>query len=433
MFERGFKRTWWLWLALSSAVAGAQTRDGVTDSEIVLGSPGAYRGASAGLGTEQLIGSLVYFEHVNAQGGVHGRKIKVIAYDDDYNPKPAVKAALQLLEKDKVFALFDAVGTPTIVEMLPAVKRFEGQGAFLFGAFSGAMTQREPPFEKIAFNLRASYRQESAAAVDVLVDKLGCQKVCGYWQNDAYGWSGRDGTNRRLKAKGMKLVKDVTYERGSVFDADYSRQVDALKKAGCQCVVMVGAYQGCGGFIRQARSSSWFVPMTNVSFVGATQLLKYLRDYEAKTKQTVTDNLIATQVVPNFTDPSYPVVKEYRELRKKYSSVKLPATVSTCCGSGTDAWTVNEFSFGQLEGFMNAKLFVEILKKTGKDLSREKFKETAATFATDLGGLKGKFGADPSMPDKPQNQFSNEVYVTAVKPGSDWFTVTDWSNVLSHP
>jgi len=420
-------------LLAAPLAALADNTDGISEKEILLGSPAAYRGQAAGLGTEQLIGSLVYFEQINHLGGVHGRKIRVVAYDDDYNPKPTVTAALRLLERDKVFALFDSVGTPTIVELLPVLKRFEGQGAFLFGNFTGAQPQREPPYDKIVFNVRASYRQEVATAVDFFVDKLGCTKVCGYWQNDAYGWSGRDGTLRRLKARGMQLVKDTTYERGSLFDADYSKQVEPLKAAGCQCVVMVGAYQGCGGMIRQARQAGWYVPMDNVSFVGSTQMLKLLREREKQSGKTLTDNLINTQVVPNFTDTSYAVVREFRELRAKHSSLALPPTFKDCCGPKPETWNVADYSFGQLEGFINAKLFVEVLQKVGRDLTREKFKATAGAFASDLGGFKGKYGADGN-PDKPGNQFANQVYVTYVKPGSDeWLSVTDWGQVLSHP
>jgi ABC-type branched-subunit amino acid transport system substrate-binding protein len=420
--------------AMSAALtAVADNTDGISPNEILLGSPAAYRGQAAGLGTEQLIGSLVYFEHINQQGGVHGRKIRVIAYDDDYNPKPTVTAALRLLEKDKVFALFDSVGTPTIVELLPALKRLEGSGAFLFGNFSGAQPQREAPYDKIVFNVRASYRQEVATAIDFFVDKLSCTNVCGFWQNDAYGWSGRDGAIRRLKARGMKLAKDTTYERGALFEADYSKQVDALKAAHCGCVVMVGAYQGCGGMVRQARDSGWYVPMHNVSFVGATQMLKLLKAHEQTTGKVITDNLITTQVVPNFTDTSFAVVREYRDLRGRYSSVALPESFKGCCGPKPETWSPADYSFGQLEGFINAKLFVDILQKAGRDVTREKFKSVAANYAADLGGLKGRFGPDASSPEKPANQFANQVFVTYVRPGApQWLTATDWDKVLSH-
>jgi len=420
--------------AMSAALtATADNTDGISSNEILLGSPAAYRGQAAGLGTEQLIGSLVYFEQINRQGGVHGRKVRVIAYDDDYNPKPTVTATLRLVEKDKVFALFDSVGTPTIVELLPVLKRFEGSGAFLFGNFSGAQPQREAPYDKIVFNVRSSYRQEVATAVDFFVDKLGCTNVCGFWQNDAYGWSGRDGAIRRLKSRGMKLAKDTTYERGALFEADYSKQVGALKAANCGCLVMVGAYQGCGGLIRQARDSGWYVPMHNVSFVGATQMLKLLKEHEQANRKVITDNLITTQVVPNFTDTSFSVVREYRELRARSPSIALPESFKECCGPKPETWNAADYSFGQLEGFINAKLFVDILQKTGRDLTREKFKSVAANYAADLGGFKGRFGLDPSSPEKPANQFANQVYVTYVKPGApQWLTATDWSQVLSH-
>src|SRR5260370_8437952 len=210
--------------AMSAALtAAADNTDGISPNEILLGSPAAYRGQAAGLGTEQLIGSLVYFEHINQHGGVHGRKIRVIAYDDDYNPKPTVTGALRLLEKDKVFALFDSVGPPTIVELLPALKRFESSGAFLFGNFSGAQPQREAPYDKIVFNVRASYRQEVATAIDFFVDKLSCTNVCGFWQNDAYGWSGRDGAIRRLKARAMNPGKDPPDDRAPPFGPLFSK------------------------------------------------------------------------------------------------------------------------------------------------------------------------------------------------------------------
>jgi ABC-type branched-subunit amino acid transport system substrate-binding protein len=416
--------------ALVPLWANAENANGVTEKEIVIGSAASYHGVSAGLGTEQLTGSLVYFNSINDAGGINGRKIRVIAYDDDYNPKPCVTATLKLLKEDKVFALFDSVGTPTAVEQLPVIKQFENDAVFQFGMFTGAQPQREPPYDKIAYNVRASYRQETGAAVDFFVDKLGCKKVCGFWQQDAYGWSGRDGTKRRLKARNMSLVKDVTYERGQKFEDDYSAQVDALKKAGCECLVMVGAYQGCGGMIRAVRESGWDLPMDNVSFVGASQMLKVLREHEKKTGKDITYNLLNTQVVPNPIDKDVPLVKEYQELRAKYRTVPVPDTAKTCCGTQTQGWVADEHSFGQLEGYINAKLFVEILKKAGPKLTRESFRAAADGFDADLGGLKGKFGKDDGSPEKPANQFSSTVYVTYLQPGADWQSVTDWSKVL---
>ncbi len=307
--------------------------------------------------------------------------------------------------------------------------------AFLFGAFTGAQIQREAPYDQLVLNVRASYRQETATAVDFFTEKLACHKVCGYWQNDSYGMSGRDGVVRRLKAKNLPLTAEQTYERGALFDSDFSKQAQALKQAGCECIVMVGAYNGCGGFIRQIREMGWYVPVDNVSFVGATQMLRFLWEVELTRNHTLTDNLFNTQVVPNIADSgtTVPVVREYRVLRHKYAKIAVPNSVDACCGPSRETWVPADESLAQLEGFLNAKLFVEILKAAGKNPTRESFKAAAVNYSGDLGGFKGRFGVDPKAPDKPANQFSSEVFVTYTRPGSDWMTVQDWKGVLSHP
>ena len=87
--------------------------------DIVLGMSAAFTGPSQGLGIELYRGSMAYFEHINSLGGVHGRKIVIKAYDDGYNPGPAIQNTIRLIEKDNVLALFNYVGTPTTTRCLP--------------------------------------------------------------------------------------------------------------------------------------------------------------------------------------------------------------------------------------------------------------------------------------------------------------------------
>ena len=110
----------------------------------------AHRGASA------------YFTHVNRAGGVRGRKIVLKTHDDGYQPDPSVANTLTLMLEDQVFALFGYVGTPTVTRVLPMLKKFQERNVYLFFPFTGAQPQREPPYGEFAFNLRASYRQETA-------------------------------------------------------------------------------------------------------------------------------------------------------------------------------------------------------------------------------------------------------------------------------
>ena len=158
-----------MWLA----TFGLRAEETVSATELVLGQSAAFSGPAAGLGTELWRGAEAYFQGLNAAGGVNGRKIKVHAVDDGYEGDRTLPNTINFLTQEKVFGLFGYVGTPTLVKALPAVLRFKDDGYFLFGNFTGAQPQREKPYEEVVFNIRASYRQETAAIVDRRGDREG--------------------------------------------------------------------------------------------------------------------------------------------------------------------------------------------------------------------------------------------------------------------
>ena len=123
----------------------------------------AFSGPSRGLGTELYRGAKSYFNHINENGGVNGRKIALKLYDDGYQPDPCVQNTVKLMLEDQVFLLFGYVGTPTVTRVLPMLKKFQDQQVYLFFPFTGAQPQREPPYGDFAFNLRASYRRRPPA------------------------------------------------------------------------------------------------------------------------------------------------------------------------------------------------------------------------------------------------------------------------------
>ena len=155
-------------------VVPAINTPGVTDSEVLLGSSLALRGHASFLGTQTLRGAMSYLNHVNAQGGIHGRTIKVIALDDSYDPPMCLANTQKLIIEDRVFALFCYVGTPTTVRILPLI---EDVHIPLLGMFTGANALRDP-FDRYLINIRASYYQETGAAVSHLVNDLGLNKDC---------------------------------------------------------------------------------------------------------------------------------------------------------------------------------------------------------------------------------------------------------------
>src|SRR5262245_47236776 len=138
---------------------------GVSADAIHIGMSAAFQGPSGGLGTELYRGSMAWFQHVNDTGGIAGRRIRVDAYDDGYDPTRAIDNTIRLVDRRDAFLLFDYVGTPTVTRVLPLLSRFADKHEYLFFPFTGAQPQREPPYAKYVFNLRASYRQETGGLV----------------------------------------------------------------------------------------------------------------------------------------------------------------------------------------------------------------------------------------------------------------------------
>ena len=137
------------------AFAEEIAEDSVKD--IVIGMSAAFQGPSRALGRELYQGSMAYIEHINTTGGIAGKPIVIKAYDDSYDPVSAVENTLRLIEQDKVLLLFDYVGTPTVTRVLPLLRIYSDRRMPLFFPYTGAQPQREAPYDRFVFNLRASY------------------------------------------------------------------------------------------------------------------------------------------------------------------------------------------------------------------------------------------------------------------------------------
>jgi branched-chain amino acid transport system substrate-binding protein len=343
---------------------------GVTDTEIRIGMNAAFTGPSAGLGIEMWRGANAAFLEANAAGGVHGRTISLVLADDGYDAERTAANYVRLIQEENVFCTGWSVGTPTMVRALPVIHQyFQQERLFHFGNFTGAQPQRRPPYREAVFNFRASYRQETAAIVNAF-HAMGKRRIGVFVQDDAYGTDGREGVMEALRPHGLEIVGDTTYQRGQTYDLDYNPQVNALREANADAIVMVGSYQAAAGFIRDARKSGWDVPIHNVSFVGADQMITFLRREQAQTP-TILQNLIITQVVPNPNDPVLPGVVAFRAAIDRHAEQRPAQFV------GGDYTSVSSYSFGALEGYLTARVFLEILRSVGRDLTRASFIEAA--------------------------------------------------------
>jgi branched-chain amino acid transport system substrate-binding protein len=345
-----------LFLVAVLVAAASAAAQGVSDTQVVLGQSVALTGPAEQLGKDMQLGATLYFNAVNAKGGVNGRKVLLRTLDDGYDPPRAAENTRKLIHDDKVFALFGYVGTPTSAASLPIFT--EAKVPFV-GPFTGAELLRNP-VNPYVFNVRASYFDETEAIVQHLT-AMSVDRIAVFYQNDAYGQAGLAGVERALKKRNLDIVVKGTVERNTV---DVKKAVDDMSRAAPQAVVMVGAYKACAEFIKGMKKAGSTPTFWNVSFVGSKALAKEL-DKEGRGVQI-------SQVVPFPWDSTVPVVKEYRRLMDEAKG---------------------EPGFGTLEGFIAAKVMVEGLRRAGKKLDRESFIKAMETIQDyDVGGFKVSYG-----------------------------------------
>jgi branched-chain amino acid transport system substrate-binding protein len=314
----------------------AQNTPGVTDKEILIGSCSALEGPSHFLGLETVNGAKAYFDLINDAGGVDGRKLKLISYDDSYDPAKT-EACFNRLMEQKVFALGFFVGTPTAVKYIPMA---ESNKIPLVGLFTGAQTLYVP-LRHWVVNVRASYFDETREQIDGMWGALGYKKIGVIYPEDAFGAAVLDGVKTALKTHGAEPIAVASYQRQT---AQVGGAIDKVKAANPDAVVVVGPANTVSPILKQSHARGWKPLFLTVSFVGTDDLIT-----EAGTDA---DGVVITQVVPPYYLTENKTVALYRRTLSKYYPSAQPNFVS-------------------LEGFVDAMVLVEGLKKAGKDLTRE--------------------------------------------------------------
>ena len=303
--------------------------------KIQLGQSCPLTGAAAQLGIQFNAGANVFFDLLNAKGGVSGRQIEILALDDGYEPGRCAENTAKFIAQD-VFALFGYIGTPTSLAALPLATK---ANLPFVAPFTGAMSLREP-MNRLAFHLRASYDDETAAIVNQL-DTLDLKNIAVFYQNDAYGKAGLDGATRALAKLGRKPVALATVERNSV---DVAAATKSLLLAKPDAIIQISAYQSCAALIREAKQAGFGGQFFNVSFVGT----KALSDALGKDGAGV----VVTQVVPSPYNTATPVVREFQ---------------SAVAAHGKKV----DINYSSFEGYLAARMFADGLDRAGKRVSRD--------------------------------------------------------------
>jgi branched-chain amino acid transport system substrate-binding protein len=350
---------------------------GVSDDVILFGQSAALTGPASALGEDMRRGILAAFNEANLAGGVDGRRLELISYDDRYEPEIAIENTQRLIEKDGVFALIGSVGTPTSMAAEPIAT---ASNVPLIGAFTGAEFLRNSELSTVV-NVRASYFQEAERIVDWLTRTNDVDRIAILYQDDSYGRAGRNGVIRALEIRGLETVSEGVYPRNT--DA-VKRALLSIQRGSPEAIVIVGAYRPAAEFIRWARKLGVDALLVNISFVGTRALL-----------ETVGDDGVGTfisQVVPVPFEGSLPLVSDYQAAMNA-------------------SFDNDPFGFVSLEGYLAGRLTIAVLEQIEGPPTRAAFLAALTEIGHfDIGGFPLDFGPG-------DNQGSDRVFLTVIEPG----------------
>ncbi len=357
---------------------------GVTDTEIRFGMAAPFSGSAKELGRQMKLGIDTMFGVINDAGGVNGRKLRLTAADDGYEPARTGDAMKQLFEKDEVFGIVGNVGTPTAIVAVPYALE---QKMLFFGAFTGAGLLRRDPPDRYVFNYRASYAEETDAVVRYLVKvrRLRPEQIAVFAQQDGYGDSGYAGVTKAVRAlRGGEAAPTLRpNDKRNTVDVDDAVEHLRQSKTPIKAVVMVPTYRAAARFIEKTRDLFPAMTYSNVSFVGSTALAEELKLLGPK----YSNGVMVTQVVPAIEGYSS-LILDYKAALAKYFPGEAPDYVS-------------------LEGYVAAGLLAEGLRRAGPQLDTEKVVEALENVRDfDMGlGTRLSFG-------RTEHQGSHKVWGT---------------------
>ncbi len=279
--------------ALTLAAFGASAQkapppQGVSKTEITLGSIQDLSGPIAGFGKQARLGMLLRVDEINEQGGINGRKLRIIVEDSAYDPKKAVLAAQKLVNQDKVFMMLGHIGTAQNLAAMPV--QFE-KNVVNFFPITAAREMYEP-FHKLKYSFAATYFDQMRNAVPKVAKDKGAKKVCTMYQDDEFGLEVLHGAEAGLKTIGMDFVEKTSYKRGAT---DFSSQVAKMQSSGCDMIVLGTIIRETIGAIGTARKLGY-----NPVFLGSSAAYT---DLIHKLGGAAMNGLYATNTVQNpYTD-----------------------------------------------------------------------------------------------------------------------------------
>lgn len=336
---------------------------GLARADVLIGQVAPLSGVLASTGQQMVLGGKVWFDAVNAQGGVHGQKIRTIVRDDGYKVDETLRLTRELVADPQVVALFGFAGTANIGKLLQD-KVLDQAGIALVAPYTGGEPLRRP-FNPWIFHVRAGYADEAEHMVKQLVTQ-GIQRVAVVYQNDAFGKAGLEGVEAAMARRQSKVAAAAPYERNT---DDVKSAVQAILNAQAQAVIMIAVNKPAAAFVRQYREAGGGGQLFNISVVDPAELVRLAGIEHAR-------GLGISQVVPYPYQAALPVVREFHRVMKQYAP-------------GAD------LNYTNFEEFLGAKVLVEALRRAGPNPTRASVVRALETLNPyDLGGISVAFSKD---------------------------------------
>lgn len=344
-------------LTLMGMVQGAPAGQGVTNDEITIGQSAGFSGTVSEEVKQATAGANAYFDLVNKQGGVNGRRITLKSLDDGFDPERTMANTRKLIDED-VLALFLYRGTPTTEAIVPMVKDAKIP---LIAPISGANSLRNPPQHYI-FNVRTAYREEVQALARQMLS-MGLKKIAVLVSEDSFGKDALVGLDPVKKEANLTDITVASYERNTVNVGDAVNKIFAAQPSG---IMMICTAKPCDAFVRQYRAKGGFQPIFALSNVSSQSFIKGLGD--------LSRGMGISQVFPNPQNTTIPISKEFQQLTKDNKELAT--------------------SYPAFEGFISAKILVEGLRRAGRGVSREKLVSALEELdGFDVGGARLHYNA----------------------------------------
>ncbi len=343
---------------------------------ILLGTSLPLSGINSHLGKDVVIGANTYFSHTNARGGIQGKKIELIQYDDKYEPENTLSNTITLLTKDDVFALFGFVGTPTVKRVLPIIMQ---SNIPFIAPYTGATFLRNENADNIV-NFRSSYAEEVDALVEYLSSVKNVTRFAIFYQNDDYGEEGYIALSQALAKRNLHLIAEGTYKRNTLSIRHAIHEIDSAKP---EAIILVGAYKPTARFIEKMKEAGASkVIFSPISFVNADALMNELHGNG--------ENILFSQTIPSYDDVYSKEAVEYLKLLAFYYPEEKPSLVS-------------------YESFLAAKATVIALKSIVGPITRTAFLDAIKSLP---------INTLDNIPLKYRNaQLLNQVYLSIYQNG----------------